>query len=951
MTPSNLHPLTQPPQVIPSRPEPSPLATTRARDTNAGAQRRKPRKDEKPLDEYLIGIADTIYSTLQYAEEQRVRNWVTLIRRHRGSSLSDAIGLFNGRGKWVDVNASNIRVLNIVEPAVRANTSTMTQANVALEFTPATSAMKGAASVAEAIIQFLEQRDWTESLEYRIADLTQLSSAAFLHSEHAKDDCADAQTMRVPDVLDSSIVGQGEYACASCGQSGTFDASDLKHLIDDAPEPTSPETPTPANMEPTFYCPECGGETEILEMPESTDVQSLSFSEMNAGDSKTTVVSPFEIRMAERGTEGGNLAGGNFFEHHFLMNRAELEELAPHLKLGTPSQPSYSLRWQHALQNGLKTALETWTDVKQGEKPDDLFEVRIIYLKPSRYRQYVAPSEYNLRDSETNETIWNIQPGETIAEAVQRVEGLRVEGLGGQESQSQQPYTEDAQTLDSPDTRHPKGICFWMVDKQIVKPPHFADFTKEWAIVQFTPDAYSAWARAFTAILSIQSDVNDLNTIMMMHLEKNAISNVVVDTDQFDFEDFEQDFVPTKSGSQRDRPIRDYFAVVEPPSLGAEPINYMTFLLSVKDDLSGVQPASVGASQPGQPYAAQLLQVNQSQGLLAPALKSKAQAKVTWAKQQLTLAKQFWSEERFKHIESRYGTEWQSDDIQSFLDCDLERDIIVSYISGSEVPKTLQQREIKLNNFISQVAGFAKLAPDVVTPQMLQELVGKLADYSDVEFDAGNYQGDQRLAKSRLEKLQQAVALFNEKGFQIPIDPATGEYPVNPETGESMLAAGAKHIIVQARCQPVPQAENHLAHKEFWADHIRAMSSNPDGGDEIMLAVMLEMWTAHSEAEVKLAQMNAQKQIDANAPVEAKQQQMREQELAQQQQMEAAQQPKQIEAAMQAKEAELAAAQEEESGEDESQSIETKHKLMDIANHDAQRQHELELAEMERRDV
>ena len=41
-------------------------------------------------------------------------------------------------------------------------------------------------------------------------------------------------------------------------------------------------------------------------MPGESYVQSFAFSEMENGDTRTEIVSPFEIRMDLRGTEGGD---------------------------------------------------------------------------------------------------------------------------------------------------------------------------------------------------------------------------------------------------------------------------------------------------------------------------------------------------------------------------------------------------------------------------------------------------------------------------------------------------------------------------------------------------------------------------------------------------------------------------------------------------------------------
>lgn len=925
-TTTNSRPLTSPPDYIPSRPGGEPLSNAPRR--SPAPQKRRKQSDTTP-DGYLLQQADSIEKKVKECEEELVRLWVTIIRRQRadGVNISDSVGVFspNGTGRWLDVSATNLRPLNIVAPAIKSNTSTVTQAGVALDVKPATSEHKGIASIAEAVYSFLEARDWTESLENRIAELAQTSSSAFIRS-YFDDECDEPTKMSVPDVIDTTLGDMGTFACESCGREGEFDAKDLVKMHDEYAD---------TDFQGDLYCPECGGKAQILEYPEESYAASVSFTEVENGDTRTETVSAFEVRMDLIGTEGGEFHRGEFFERHKLRSRQWIEENCPGIQLDKPKQPSYSLRWQHALQHGLKNVKDEWNASKE-QKEDDLFEVREIYLKPKKYRRFASKHVWNMRGA-NGETIFTMDAGETYEEAIKRNQNQERQGnptlnLSADNfamGEGDETGTSDGikQIRQDNSSKSVKGICFWVCDGKIIKPPYFADFTKEYSIVQFAPDAYSAWARPFSIILSISDDVTTINTLMMLHLEKNSIANVVVDTNMFDFSDFEQDFVPTREGSNlaADGDIRRHFAVVNPPQLGGEPVNYMSFLLKISNDLSGVQPAAVGASQPGQPYAAQLLQVNQSQGLLSPYLKSKAQAKVCWFRQQLKLAQDHWSEEQFKRIESQYGAEWKEADLEAFYNADLDSDIIVTYKEGSEIPSTLQQREIKFNNFVQQVFQLAQMNPAAIRPQMIQELVGRMAGYADVSFDANNYEGERRLAQSRYERLREACRLFTEQGFSA----------VDPRTGESVLDEAALHIISQARVTPNPVSENHESHKEFWADHLRALSAE-DEPDEILEACMGAMWGLHDKAEVTLAQMQAQNQIEAQAPMEAKQKEMQAEAEA-----------KQLVGQTRETEAQLAEAASADEKEQAKLALEAAKHAADLEDREAERQHQKEMKQGE----
>ena len=833
----------------------------------------KPQKlsDSEP-ESFIKKIAEEIVEQNKDSEEDRTREWVTMAKRQRGSSqnLSDAIGVFSLDGRrWLDVPVSNIRIMNIFDPAIRANTTTQSQAVVALNIKPTTSTNKGAANVAEGINEYLDTTQWTEQTEFLVCERPQIAACVFLRSYFDKE--AKDTTIKIPEFIETELEGESEFACAECGMTGMVSSSEAGE---------------------GYNCPDCGHPTELSEVSAPSFVPVPQFRQESYGASKTEIISSFEVRMDLHGTAGGQFQNGTYLEVHQLKTREYLESAHEYFKLHNASIPSYPLRWQHSLEQGLKTIKESWDTSKQSSF--DLFERRKIYLKPCKYQSYRSPVSWSIRNEETGEKIWTIERGETWEEAIQR---------------------------QNPKAKPAKGLVFTLIENKLACAPEFADFTEEFSIIQFAPDAFSAWGRPFSILLSIQNDVNDLNTIAMVHFEKNSIANVVVDTRVFDFEDFEQDFVPTREGAMIEGNISNHFAVVEPPRLGNEPIGYLQFLLSVGQNLSGVQPAAVGQAQPGTPYHAQLLQVNQSQGLLATALKSKAQGKVQWLKNHLKVAQRCWSEEQFEQVRIQYGAEWKDEDIQDFLECDLDKDILVSYVEGSEIPKTLIQREIKLQEFIAQVSQFAQLAPGTVTPQMMQELVAQLADYSDIEMDIGNFEGDKRLAEARYERIKSGVETFGAEGYQITPEMSNG------------ITQVALRIIQQGKCTPNPKAENHALHKEYWADRIRVLQANDDIdiNNELLLGICDLMWQLHDEAEVSMAQLMTINQMKAQEPMMQMQQAQQQQQMAQQAEIEGANQARQLEA-------EQIQSQQAQTAEQERQAVESARQNAQLADAQAQRE-------------
>lgn len=865
--------------------------------------------------DWLMAQAKLGEAEARESEEKRIQQWVTLIRRYRGQSLSDKIGVFspNGSNKWLgdDIDASNLRPLNIVKSAVRANTSSMIQARVSIGIEPATSEHKGAAAVAEGIYRFLENRDWTSHLETRIANLAQLSACAFLKStfDQNQDGCstntANFGTIKMPQA--------GSFACANCGARGAYTPDFLEQSnqsIDGEQralqqpleaQPGAEDEQPPQQQSAAFACPECDSmAAEIVSEPSEFEIEAITgYTRQNLGDNTTEIVSPFEIRVSAKGTAGGQLEGADYFERHYLMTRAQIKEKYPRVKIdGAPKAVSFALQWQYALENNLQSipatlsgqtnSFATADNASNGNRDEDLFEVRDIYLGRKRFAHYRSPANFEFENPD----------------------GSRVSMRAGNKF--------DEAEFSGDKTQKPlKNIKQVVINEQLCELTK-ADFCREYKPAHFLPDAWSFWSEAFTEILEPQGSINDLNTIIMLHLEKNSIASIVYDEQQFDGEDFDSDLIPTRKGAiDRERPIGDYFKVLEPPQLGGEPVNYMTFLLNIKNDLTGIQPAALGQAQPGTPYAAQLLQKQSSLGLLTPSQQSKAQAKVGWTWDQLFLAQKHWPSTRFEEIKAQYGEEWKQADIESFLECDLSKALQINYVEGSEIPTTLMEREVKLQAFLQTVAALATSAPGVVTPDLLQEVVSKLADYADVDVDFNNMEADERLASSRYQRLKAVLEQANEGAMPLPLG-------INQESGQIDYSAAVGQVIKAAAAMVVPEAENHATHKEFWADHLRALLAE-DHPDELAIAVFLGMHEQHSQAEVYLAQKQMQMQLAAQAPAMQMQQQQQAAQIEQQQQL-------------------AAASSEQQSAENEQQqAAAVEQQAIQSLEAEAQREHDLEI--------
>lgn len=806
---------------------------------------------QKPLDKWIKDLAKALYENQKWGEIQRVQWAVTMRRRFRGTSMSDRCGVFfpiaSQSTGWCDVYAG-LHTLNIIKPTVRANEATMVEARIAVQIKPGTSEGKieGAAGVAQGVYDFLDNRDWDERLEGQLNQSIQLSGSEFILSR--KNPNKLSEKLKRPVYGKIPIPVPGEFSCG-CGAGGHFDG---EITPDDLGHGTTP-------------CPKCGNAAMVTQPPGVEEFEGpVNEEEFQVADSDTKLVSMFEIRMDEMHTQGGNIDAAWWFERHYGEYRCSVEAKYPHIDFGQPKPLSYSLKWELALRNGAQGV--DYFNADRRENPDlDIFEIREIYLRPELYRHRVEPSDFKLLGP-NDEILFEVKAGDKLIETA------------------------------------PDGICFRICDEHLLyvynKKPDYknddgefysCDFRDEYQMVQFLPDADAPWSLGIVELEPIQQDVNNNRTIDQTSLEKNAQTNLLYDSLHFDSGAFDTDLVPTRAGITRDRPLKDYVAQLDAPMLGDGVMKSTAVLMSWADKIGGVQPAMVGASQPGQPYAAQLQQKQQSQGLLAPSQQSKAQAKKGWAKQQLKIA-QGWPEERFEYIKSKFGEEWKDQDIKAFLECDIDRDLDIEHIEGSEIPRGLIEREMQLKEFMSNAIAMAAI-PGWVPEGTGTEIFAKMAEYADLSVDIGNAEGNQRLAQRRYHLMVEKCAEAQQSGQHLQINRMDGDQmaqlqQVSQMTGQPMPVDPLVKSILADPAFFVAPGESFKLQVEFFTDHLKALQAE-DFVDVLLINVILTQIDRQQAGEVQAGQQVTSSQVLVQKPALEAQAAFQQEQAGKQQQQEA----------------------------------------------------------------
>lgn len=781
-------------------------------------------KAQLAVPDFLLEIAREILVENDLAEKARARTSVTLRRRFRAATPSDLLGRFeygrtDGNATWLGDGPEQELIMNmygfhVVKPAIRANQSAMMQARVECTVKPNSKnpSLAGVASIGTGIYKFFNNHPdyWSNNHESQINQQIQTDPGCFIHTYHDPE-AESPINITIDEYSDEPIEQAGEYACAYCGSGGPMFSEQMGQAangqmpcLNDECETHDPSHPNFANL------------AEILEMPSVSEEPFLvGKSEHPAGNIVQEVVSAFQIRVDERRTKNGKLRKADYLEHHFLMYEDDLQAMVPHFELTAPMEWSYPLKWEYALETGTDMFLRPWTaGGTDGRRPQH--EVRKIYVRPGRYRHYVAPADFVL-DRGDHQAAVNRQ-GEPMLSITR---GQRLIDL------------------------FPKGFWFIVANNQLLPIVEPCDLRDEWAYMGFLNDSASFWMQPAVELNELQRAANNLYTIEMQHLETASIITTHYNREAFDSDDFERGLSPTKEGFHLtgNDAIRNHFETTTPPNLSGV-MQGMEFVRSLVPDVSGVQPAMVGAPTGDETFAAQRQQRQQSLGLLTPSQQSKAECKSIVTFQHLKWAQRTKPIEWFRHVGTIYGEEWKDQDIEAFCNANLELDLTVGYKEGSETPTSLIEQEMKYRQYMMDVAQVAQYVPNVVDPEMVTEMLSKYGEAAGLDYDFGNVEADQRLAGARYLKIKRWLDANRDTGMpeEVLVEIALADRSLKPTSGE-----------------------NNDTHIEFYEDHIRALIAEEDP-DYALISCLVKMIERHNENTKDQKQTTSEIEVEGHAP-------------------------------------------------------------------------------------
>lgn len=729
---------------------------------------------------WIIRDAQQAANVAETPERLRTQTSVTLFKRNRGESLGDRIGRWNpGTNNYIEpvinsVTPFNIYTKNIVKPKVRANAATMSQATIQVTAEPRTqdSKAKKNALITQNIVDWVDDQLWTTDKSLRINELKQLTHGVFTKTYW--DENQDGKEYEVDEDSEATFDVPGEFACPQCGASAYQDPQG-----DDESAEGSPDSEMAEGEQSAPPCPECNTPTEPISEGGSETLQaSITVKKIFRGDNSVSIHPAMEFRVDEQYSQGGNLTQCRWFEHHPLMARYEIEQRFKTTDLGTPSEWSYPMMWLYTLQTGTKYPFTSSTETRNTLKKLSLFEVRSRYFTPEYLAAYTAPVDYEFKRGD--EVRFSIKRGDNARDVV----------------------SEMAEESESP-VKH-KGLCVAITGDKILD-IYPADFKKIFEYTYFVSDPVSFWGMCYSELESMQHLVNQTLTAVANQVTSNQ-NILIVNREAYDADDVEgsKNVIYTRDGV--DMPIGQTFGIMPATPVTPDSWHMVDWAAESAQEISMVSREMQGQPSSAPTFRGAQLNRDMSVGVLTPAQQSTADMKVGVCRQNVLLAQEYWPPQRLQELCDTTEGLITSEDIDDWYKCDIDDEVVFSYRPGSEMPKSMMERQQDVEHIGTVATALAAVFPELATPELGQELLERIIEFSgETGLNFQNNETDEEVAEVRYALIQKGLEEAANEILSKDHDPQTAP--------DQIVKTALQNPILF----PIPQ-ENHTVAAEFYRD-------------------------------------------------------------------------------------------------------------------------------------
>lgn len=840
------------------------------------------------------------------AHSRFVTDYVTLAKRNDGDYMG--VPRSGNSNAWLPILNKGFFTYPVVPRSIRSKTATAVSTDIQLDISSAikTPEKKAGAELAQNLYRYEEERHWTERVETMIAMLGQIGRFCAILTEkdgeegltvgyeektkngwlQTQDDligCVScgatyspeqlgfeppeydaegkvisSQNGNIPKREKDGIAGGSKESFEHSSWDGDAPRIDAheKENIAVAPNGATYDNPDemladyPPRPQPREYdlqskkClnPECESTNLGINQSAQYEPGLMPTGEkdpIKAAQINQKVISSLLIRFDDIHTIGFDWQKSHWFNYHPLESLYEIladcPELEDKIRGGDWSEWSDSARWFYELtkQNGNLGAPAS----SQQSALDELVEANYWFYQPIMCHGWTEPDGSGYELIKNGETVFSIQPGETIEAATKR-------------------------SFNTDDFR---GVMVKMVGKEIVdvKNVSFLDlFTLVGWMLSVTSHAPTGEER----LIQLQDAATRVFSMVYSCVQRLAVPKGWADGRVWNREDLLNQtpgaWIMSKQDINPDdlrNGIAGSVGYITPPNPSNLIDVFINLIIQIAKEESGIFDETVGSNNSqNQTAAGRATALNQSLNLMTPTQKAKKEGKIAWTRVILKLW-QTMPDEAFVLIKGTYEEEWKAADIAAFKAMDIDRELVIKAVEGTDVPKTRPQQ---LVNF-QIAAGMGLLAPNPAIDPELQQYI--LKNVLGIDFDMNNLEADRRLAARRLEAMHEitdGMAKQAGLGYDQLIDVAT-----DPATGAPTRKLHADILMTYAQDlrTKVRQEDNHAAFAGFYIDQLKGVTGGrePREVDVLILENALDM---HNQMIAEKARTEALANTMANAP-------------------------------------------------------------------------------------
>jgi hypothetical protein len=787
---------------------------------------------------------------------------VTMVKRDR----SDYFGNFDE--EWLDKRhplqmtwkpqmSKGMVTYPVIRRSVNAKIATELATGIKLAIEPVRKdpQTESVAQKSESISAYFRRLVWDTSFDYAQSKMRQLGRLAYVYTSS---NLEGGLEIPFPIMTEKPVMsGTFHLGCQTCGAQVTPEEvgmtdplADAQGRLDTAFEENrraiAGMSMAKSNVEPDYtgvydeaaqipdindelYCPMCAeqGQQGML-TPQANGVSwqmapfhDGTYEKKPTGTISSRLVSHLNTRVDEFNAIGFRLNNAHWFNFRFLMPTYQLEQMCGDddtkkrkVKDRGSREWSDAVRWSYEL---MKKRGNVIPDVSES-RVTHLTEVEIWWIQPVACDGWKCDSEFQVGK-------WKIRPGQSICDS-----------FGGKDKFV--------------------GLGVMVCGEELLKVFN-EDFRKKWTGIAWTPDPYAYFPQGEERLLHLQDAATRVFTLIYSFSQRSAAPRTVAHRKYFTRDDLEAHVVGgiilSKAGTDDKATgfdLKRYIFNLEAGELPQMMQAFVEMIVTIVKEESGVYDEVTGAGdQHNKTKGGREVALNRSLGLQLPQMQAKGQGLVNWTYQILEHAQEM-EDHFFLLFTDEDEEEWTNDDIENFRNTDIRKELNVSVVEGSDVPRT--REELEEAYLIAIQEGL--FDPANPTPVDIRSIILKIRG---IDYDLDDFDANQRVANIRYDNIKRVLLDADPSSAIIMtpvIDPATGmpSVQIDPQTqqpGEPLLQPSLHpKIINDLMTNPLTQvqefADNHFVFIQFFKRKLFGVIGSRQINPVLMLGLNLYI-TAH----------------------------------------------------------------------------------------------------------